>query len=261
MIMRGRYGAPRRAYAGSPWGAAADSRASAIAGAYSGRKGMSLEVAAAMVAVADRLGADAYDLANLINFESGWNPQAVNPTSNATGLIQFMPKTAANLGTTTDALYQLSALQQMPWVERYLSPYRGKLGTVQGLYMAVFYPKAMTWSLDTPMPEIVRKANPGINTVGDYVRLANKRARLPSSDSRGGRIVEAVAAVSPVISYSVAAQTGAVATRARDRYRSHRTPLLLLGVLAFGGVALLALRARRGATGAPQSAPAALPTA
>lgn len=256
MGTRGRYGAPLGAcYAGVPWGAS-DSRAEAIAGAYAGRKGMSLEVAAAMVAVADRLGADAYDLANLINFESGWNPQARNPTSGATGLIQFMKKTAQGMGTSTDAIYQLSAMQQLPLVEQYLSPYRGRLNSVQALYMAVFYPKAMTWSLDTPMPEIVRKANPGINSVGDYVRYANRRAKLPSSDSRGGRIVEAVAAVSPVVSYSVAAQSGALATRARDRYRSHRTPLLLLGTLGFGAVALLAIRARRGAA---QSSPSPLP--
>lgn len=147
------------------------------------------ELAAEIEAVAARLGAHPFNLANLINFESAktFKSDVRNPVSGATGLIQFMPATAKSLGTTTDALAQLSPVQQMAWVEKYLAQYRSiaPLSTVQALYMAVFYPKAMGWSLETEFPANVQAWNPGIRTVADYVGLANRSAKLPpSSDVR-----------------------------------------------------------------------------
>ena len=38
-------------------------------------------------------GDDLYTLSNLIQCESGWNPNAHNPTSAAFGIAQFMPST------------------------------------------------------------------------------------------------------------------------------------------------------------------------
>lgn len=134
--------------------------------------------ASEIVAVAGRLGADPHALANLINFESGGNPQAKNPTSGATGLIQFMPKTAARLGTSTASLYKLSGKEQMAYVERYLSAYRGKLSSPIALYMSVFYPLAMTWGPTKSFPSNVQAANPGIHTPADYARLVERRAKL-----------------------------------------------------------------------------------
>lgn len=147
------------------------------------------ELAAEIEAVAARLGAHPFDLANLINFESAktFGSAVKNPVSGATGLIQFMPSTAKSLGTTTDALAQLSPVQQMVWVEKYLAQYKkiAPLSTVQALYMSVFYPKAMTWTLETEFPANVQAWNPGIRTVADYVGLANRSAKLPpSSDVR-----------------------------------------------------------------------------
>ena len=45
-----------------------------------------------------KLGVTADSLYKLVNFESGWDPQAVNKYTGARGLIQFMPKTAAGMG-------------------------------------------------------------------------------------------------------------------------------------------------------------------
>lgn len=64
----------------------------------------------------------------------------VNPISNSVGLIQFMPKTARNLGTTTEALKLMSNVEQLDYVKRYLSPYRGKMKNWLDVYCAVFYP-------------------------------------------------------------------------------------------------------------------------
>lgn len=76
-------------------------------------------------------------------FESKLNPQAVNPISGATGLIQFMPSTARSLGVTTDMLRRMNNIQQLDYVLAYLKPYKGKMKSWIDIYLAVFYPSAV----------------------------------------------------------------------------------------------------------------------
>lgn len=71
--------------------------------------------------VAQRINCDPNDLKAVMYSESGCNPAAVNSSSGATGLIQFMPSTAKRLGTTTQQLKNMSIEQQLPYVEKYLS--------------------------------------------------------------------------------------------------------------------------------------------
>lgn len=78
-----------------------------------------------------------------ILFESGGNPKAVNPYSKATGLIQFMPQTAAALGTSIEQLSRMSAEKQLDYVEKYFYPWRGKLKTLEDIYMAILWPRAV----------------------------------------------------------------------------------------------------------------------
>jgi hypothetical protein len=127
--------------------------------------------------VAAAIGIDAAWLANVINFESGGNPQARNKYTNATGLIQFIPSTASSLGTSVDALYGMSGTQQMAWVEKYFSRQKGKLKSQEDVYMAVFYP-AYIGQPDKQFPASVTAVNPGIFTPRDYVKMANARAKL-----------------------------------------------------------------------------------
>ncbi len=87
-------------------------------------------------------GWDVNAIAAVIKIESGGKPDAVNKTSGATGLIQFMPQTAKDLGTTVEALRTMSALGQLDFVERY---YERALGGVVptdpgDYYVAVFMP-------------------------------------------------------------------------------------------------------------------------
>lgn len=136
----------------------------------------------AIVQTADRLDVDPFALTNLMYFESGLNPRAVNPRSGATGLIQFMPRTAAGLGTSTWALSQMSAAQQMAWVEKYLAGVKTRHGSLRkprDLMLAVFYPAFIGSVSFKPFPKIVRKANPGIVTPWDYEQLVRKRSRMP----------------------------------------------------------------------------------
>ena len=79
----------------------------------------------------------------VMNFESDIDPRAVNPTTGATGLIQFMPSTARSLGTSTADLLQMSNVEQLDYVYAYLKPYAGRMNSMIDVYFAVFFPIAM----------------------------------------------------------------------------------------------------------------------
>jgi hypothetical protein len=63
--------------------------------------------------------ADADGVAALCSHESGFVASATNPKGKATGLIQFMPATARLLGTSTDALREMTEAEQLPYVRAF----------------------------------------------------------------------------------------------------------------------------------------------
>jgi hypothetical protein len=75
-----------------------------------------------------------------MKLESGVNPHIQNSIG-ATGLIQFMPKTAIALGTTTDELAKMDAVKQLDYVYRYYKMTGVGDGSAGDLYMATFMPK------------------------------------------------------------------------------------------------------------------------
>lgn len=86
---------------------------------------------------------DPSDLMACMAWESGrtFSPNIRNQAgSGAVGLIQFMPQTAAALGTTTAALSQMTAIGQLDFVERYFKPWKGKLKTLSDLYCGILWP-------------------------------------------------------------------------------------------------------------------------
>lgn len=93
--------------------------------------------------IANALGVNADWLMVMMHSESGLNPQAVNKDSGATGLIQFMPNTAKALGTSTQMLYNMTAIEQLDYVGKYFQPYAGKLKSYVDLYTVVFFPLAL----------------------------------------------------------------------------------------------------------------------
>lgn len=102
-------------------------------------------------AISSRLGNDPSDLMACMAWESGrsFSPAKKNMAgSGATGLIQFMPATAQALGTSTDALASMTAVEQLDWVEKYFQPYKGKLRDLSDLYMAILWPAAVGKPLD-----------------------------------------------------------------------------------------------------------------
>jgi len=83
-------------------------------------------------------------LMGCIAWETGetFSPSIKNAAgSGATGLIQFMPATARDLGTTTAQLAQMTAVQQLDFVEKYFRPYRNRVNSLSDMYMAILMPK------------------------------------------------------------------------------------------------------------------------
>jgi len=94
-------------------------------------------------AVSARLGINPDWLMACMAFETGrtFSPTIRNAAgSGAIGLIQFMPSTAAALGTSVEALAEMSPVQQLVFVEAYFRPNKGRLHSLGDVYMAILWP-------------------------------------------------------------------------------------------------------------------------
>ncbi|HRW19216.1 MAG TPA: hypothetical protein P5181_10330 [Dermatophilaceae bacterium] len=91
--------------------------------------------------IADRLKTKPEYLLAAMSFETGGSFAADkrNPQSSATGLIQFMSKTAKGLGTTTAELARMTPVQQLDYVEKYFAGRAGKLGSIEQVYSTILY--------------------------------------------------------------------------------------------------------------------------
>ena len=99
-----------------------------------------------VIQIAGELGINSNYLMAAMAFETGgsFDPAQKNfAGSGATGLIQFMPRTAIGLGTTTAELAKMTAVEQLDWVKAYFLPRAGQLDTLEDLYMAILWPRAI----------------------------------------------------------------------------------------------------------------------
>ena len=96
--------------------------------------------------IARKVNCSPEDLVGLMYSESGLNSKAYNSNGGATGLIQFMPATASALGTTTQALSNMSPVEQLDYVDKFFDMVKGnKFGSNEklnagNLYGLVFLP-------------------------------------------------------------------------------------------------------------------------
>jgi hypothetical protein len=114
--------------------------------------------------------------------------------SGATGLIQFLPATARQLGTTTEALARMTPEEQLAYVERYLQPYQGRLRSLQDTYMAVLMPAAIgkpashiLFRAGTRAYDLNRTldtAQTGRVTIGDTMRSIGRHLQAPGAPVR-----------------------------------------------------------------------------
>ncbi|WP_394243874.1 hypothetical protein [Halopseudomonas laoshanensis] len=130
-------------------------------------------------------------------WESGetFSPAVVNMAgSGATGLIQFMPRTAVGLGTTTEALAKMTPEQQLDYVYRYFLPYRGRLNSLADVYMAILWPagigKPAAWVLwDAESRPTTYRQNAGLDINRDQViTKAEATAKVQAKLDKGLRV-------------------------------------------------------------------------
>jgi len=110
---------------------------------------------AKVVSISAKLGINPNWLMVVMHNESGINAQIVNKQKGdssdpytrsayrATGLIQFMPTTAIWLGTSTQALYKMTNLEQLDYVYKYYKGFAGRIKSYFDLYMITFFPVAV----------------------------------------------------------------------------------------------------------------------
>jgi hypothetical protein len=131
------------------------------------------------------------DLMITMNSETAgtFSPSIQNKSSGATGLIQFMPKTAIELGTSVAALAKMTHLEQLVYVEKYISMHRGYLRDgrklpekpplvdLDDVYLLIFYPAAV----GKPASHVIAKAGQAVYTQNRGVDV-NKDGNLTVDD-------------------------------------------------------------------------------
>ena len=137
------------------------------------------------------------DLMAIMRFESGLRPDAVNPSSHAVGLIQLLPRNAADLlglpmtpdreARAVQAFASMSADEQLDYVEVYFSRVLGGHGAanLRDAYMAVFYPASVGQGEgyviaraegESAFGRAVYRQNAGLDANGDGVITAGEAA-------------------------------------------------------------------------------------
>ena len=136
--------------------------------------------------IAQRINCDYRDLLGVMNSESGLKSNVQNKNGGASGLIQFMPATARALGTTTNALRDMTPIQQLDYVEKfYLNNIRtygmqGKRLTAGDLYTLTFMPAKVKGEVLCQAGSKEYAANKGLD--------ANKDGRITKTEL-GNRVI------------------------------------------------------------------------
>lgn len=160
-----------------------------------------------LAAVAEALGFNPSYMAVVMSLESLMQP-GISNSIGATGLIQFVPSTAKQLGTTVDMLAKMTGVEQLEYVRRYFAPFMHSIRPSEpgDYYMAVFMPGYLGAPRDTVLgekdsTEILPKTsltkgkiyaqNPGLDvnhdgkiTVGDVMAKAENLAVMAASKPR-----------------------------------------------------------------------------
>ena len=104
--------------------------------------------------VSAKHGINPAHLLGLIASESGFNPKAQNPDTNAAGLLQFKPEVAERYGTTVDKILKMSRVEQMRYVDMYLKDTLPKNPSLGQLYTSTLMP---SYASESPDFELMAK--------------------------------------------------------------------------------------------------------
>lgn len=165
--------------------------------------------------VAGKLRVPSDWLAAVINFETAgtWDPKIKNPHSSGRGLIQFMDATSRAMGynDSLDLVTRHPSISSqlrgpvLKYFQQWKEPARDK----QDFYFRVFLPELRKAPQETiiyagqPTKQAAfRRANPGIETVGDYYRKLEARfakfqasEKFQSTAKQGGGVFIALAII------------------------------------------------------------------
>jgi len=125
------------------------------------------EFTSAVSELASKYGINESEVYAVIQGESAFNPQARNP-SGATGLFQFMPTTAEELGVSTEDIMSMSPTEQVELYDKYLQRWNYSGGNRLGIMQA-----APAFASKAPEEVIYAKGtaawdqNPGWRELGD----------------------------------------------------------------------------------------------
>lgn len=136
-------------------------------------------------------GLDPAKLRPLVHAESGGKANAVNKDSGASGLIQFLPSIAKDLGTSVEEIRKMSREQQIPLVMKYMKSKGLKDTDTQGdYYVAIAAPGALR-KADTA--EVYKKGtdgydlNTGWDLDGDGVVTRGELHRYGMGERKGAK--------------------------------------------------------------------------
>ncbi len=172
----------------------------------------------AWIAMCDRLSIDPIDMIRVSFSEAGCRAAAHNTHGDASGLLQFMPATLMGMGWAKGhaAFRELSAEEQVPWVERYVAPHASWCSSDALCYVAVFLPalgaKAsqmgpeyvlcgargpLAWAYGAN--KVLDKDNDGAITVGDLGRQLTAQCHGARWDAILWRLREAMGLQPPAV--------------------------------------------------------------
>ena len=72
-----------------------------------------------------------------------FSPKKENKLSKAIGLIQFTKPAIEMIGTTREKLAKMTAIEQLEYVRKYFLPKKGKLRSLEDIYMVILCPAAV----------------------------------------------------------------------------------------------------------------------
>ncbi|MBL7662875.1 lytic transglycosylase [bacterium] len=106
---------------------------------------LSSEFISGVKTISKELGANPLHLMAAMSFETGGTflPNVKNPVSSGTGLIQFMKNTAIGLGSSIEKLREMTREDQLQYVFKHFLPAKGKIQTLEDLYMQILCPAAV----------------------------------------------------------------------------------------------------------------------
>lgn len=152
---------------------------------------------AQLVSIAGVLQTRAEWLAQTIWLESAGHPNAINSSSGATGIIQWMPKFFQKWGTREDLMAR-GLEGQLRLVQEWLLPYRGKLVSDVDCYLAVFLPAMMRGAdVVAPKRSMIAVANPTLCGADGAITRDSIRAALNRNFPATWRHSIAVAEAAP----------------------------------------------------------------